>query len=319
VATISISVEGASGTTWERFAIVTELMEASSMHRLFVSDHLVGPFPPDFPNIEAMMSLAYVADRTSRVGFGTQVAPLTLRDPVLLLRQAAALHSLSGGRMVLGVGAGWNEREHRMFGYPFGTARDRSRRLDEALTVMRGLLRGEGRCSFDGQVFHVDDAMLADAGIPGTMPILVGGGHRTLTLPLVAKHADIWGAQVLSPREFAERNALLDTLLVAEGRDPGLVSRVLLQGILCGTEEQIAEMLRRVPILPADMAVAERRAFFETAWRYAVGTPEAVHERLEEYVRAGVDEFVVQWFNFFGIEGRERIGQEIALLESLVA
>jgi len=318
VVTISISVEGASGTTWERLAIITELMEASSLHRLFVSDHLVGPIPPDFPNVEALMSLAYVANRTSRVGFGTQVAPLTLRDPVLLVRQATALHQLSGGRMVLGVGAGWNEREHTMFGYPFGTARDRARRLDEGLTVMRGLLRGEGRFSFDGQVFHVADALLSDAGIPGSLPILVGGGHRTLILPLVAKHADIWGAQMLSPEEFADRNALLDTLLVGAGRDPGTVPRVLLQGILCGTEEQIAEMLRRVPIFPPDMAVAERRAFFETVWHYVVGTPEDVHARLMDYVRAGVDEFVVQWFNFFGIEDRKQIGHEIAVLESLM-
>lgn len=315
---LSISVEGGGGRDWAHLQTITELAEASTMDRIYVSDHIAPPIPMAFRNIEALISLAYVATRTSRIGFGTHVCPLTLRDPVLLLRQAAALHDLSGGRMVLGVGAGWNEREHVLFGYPFGTARDRSRRLDEGLTVIRMLMRGEP-ATFHGTSFHLEDAQLGDAGIPSQMPILVGGGHRTLTLPLVARHADIWGAQILTPEGFAERNALLDSLLVAEGRDPRTVKRVLMQGVLCGDDDEIAEMLSHVPIMPPEMPTAERRAIWEHQWCYAIGTPEQVQARLQDYVRAGVDEFVMQWLPFFGIEGRERIAAEIRMLESLVA
>lgn len=315
---LSISVEGASGTTWERMATFTELSETSSLHRLMVSDHLVGPFPSDVSNLEAMISLAYIANRTTRIGFGTHVSPLTFRDPVLLLRQAATLHALSGGRMVLGVGAGWNEREHIMFGYPFGTARDRAGRLDEGLSVIRALMRGEP-ATYHGTCFHLDDAQLGDAGIPSTMPIMVGGSGPKVTLPLVAMHADIWGAQVLTPEGFAERNALLDSLLVAEGRDPRTVKRVLMQGVLCGDKDEIAEMLFHVPFFPPEMPTPDRRAVWEQQFCYAIGSSEQVHDRLQEYVRCGVDEFVIQQFNFFGIEGRERIAAEIRMLEALVA
>lgn len=316
---LSISIEGASGTTWDRMARITEIVEHSSIHRLMVSDHLVGPFPPDPPNLEAMMALAFVANRTSRVGFGTHVAPVTIRDPILLLRQAAALNDLSGGRMVLGVGAGWNAREYAMFGYPFGTAKERAVRLDEALTVMRGLLRAEAPCTFAGSTICVQDAVLTDAGIPGNMPILVGGSGPKLTLPIVARHADIWGAQMVTPEEFAERNAALNRLIVEEGREPTSVRRAVMLGILCGDDDRIAEQVRRVPILPADMSIAERRNFFTEMFHWAVGTPEVVRAWIDAYVAAGADEFIVQWFNWFGIETSEQIEHEVRLLESLAA
>src|ERR671916_397539 len=117
------------------------------------------------------------------------VSPLSIRDPVLLARQAMALDDLSNGRMILGVGAGWNEAEHSMFGYTLGDMATRMRRLEEGLVVMSRLLRSDGPASFDGHVFRLRDAMLLPrTQRPGGLPILIGGIGPQQTLPLVARY-----------------------------------------------------------------------------------------------------------------------------------
>jgi alkanesulfonate monooxygenase SsuD/methylene tetrahydromethanopterin reductase-like flavin-dependent oxidoreductase (luciferase family) len=114
---VSISVKGMFGLTWEHWRRLTTVVEQLGFDGLFRSDHFTLPFPVDLDSLEMMVSLTYVADHTERVHFGPLVAPISFRDPVMLARQAAALDDLSGGRMVLGLGAGWEEREHEMFGY----------------------------------------------------------------------------------------------------------------------------------------------------------------------------------------------------------
>src|SRR6266568_3069844 len=115
--TLAISVEAMMGLTWPLWKRLVAEVEQLSFAGLFRSDHFTLPLPVDPDALELIVTLSYLADHTQRVHFGPLVAPLSFRDPVMLTRQATALDDLSGGRMILGVGAGWMEREHAMFGY----------------------------------------------------------------------------------------------------------------------------------------------------------------------------------------------------------
>src|SRR5688572_24167826 len=113
---LSVSVEGMFGLTWPYWKRLVRQVEALGFAGLYLSDHFLLNDPPDCPALELVVALTHLADQTERVRFGPMVAPLSVRDPVMLARQAAALDDLSGGRMVLGLGTGWEETEHRVFG-----------------------------------------------------------------------------------------------------------------------------------------------------------------------------------------------------------
>ena len=113
---LSITIEGQFGLTWSAWQRLTIEIERMGFAGIFRSDHLTQIGPPNMAALEALVSLAYLAGNSRTIHFGTLVAPLSFRDPILLARQAMAIDDLSGGRMILGVGAGWMEREHTMFG-----------------------------------------------------------------------------------------------------------------------------------------------------------------------------------------------------------
>src|SRR5215470_824189 len=116
---LSIMIEGQNGLTWPHWKRIVREVEDLGFAGLFRSDHFTHAQPPDDDSLELIVSLTYLADHTQRLHFGSLVAPVTFRDPVLLARQGAALDDLSGGRLILGVGAGWQAREHHLFGYTF--------------------------------------------------------------------------------------------------------------------------------------------------------------------------------------------------------
>src|SRR5579859_6669129 len=117
---IAIMIEGQMGLNWARWKQVTAAVEQLGFQGLFRSDHFTNPEPPDGDSLELLVSLTYLADHSSTIHFGPLVAPISFREPVMLARQAAAIDDLSGGRLILGLGAGWQEREHRLYGYQLG-------------------------------------------------------------------------------------------------------------------------------------------------------------------------------------------------------
>src|SRR5206468_2644018 len=127
--------------------------------------------------------------------FGPLVAPVSFRDPRQLVRQASALDDLSGGRFILGLGAGWQEHEHSVWGYDLGDIPTRMARFEESLEVASRLLRSDAPVTFEGRFFQLHDAVLLPRPArPGGPPILIGGNGPKRTLPLVARYADIWNA-----------------------------------------------------------------------------------------------------------------------------
>ena len=166
--------------------------------------------------------LAALATQTAAVRLGSLVLGNTYRHPAVVANMATTLDQVSGGRLVLGIGAGWQPNEHLAYGIPLPAARDRIAMLDEACAVIRALL-DQRRSNLDGAAYRLRDAP-CDPKPRSRVPLLVGGGGRR-TLQVAARHADAWHAWA-APDEFAGKNAVLDQLCLDIGRRPGEVARV---------------------------------------------------------------------------------------------
>jgi F420-dependent oxidoreductase-like protein len=313
---VSISVEGMFGLTWERWRRLTTVVEQLGFDGLFRSDHFTLPFPVDLDSLEMIVSLTYLADHTERVHFGPLVAPISFRDPVMLARQAAAIDDLSGGRMVLGLGAGWEEREHGMFGYRLGNISTRFARFAEGLQVITRLLDSDGPVSYTGRFFSLRDAVLLPRpGRRGGPPILVGGAGPTRTLPLAARYADIWNAVSITPAQFHERSEQLDTLIKAEGRRAEDVRRTMTFIPLCRRDP--AELERRlawnrnaVPMFGSMPVEAVAEMLRETMNAF-VGSPDELVAHIADFGAAGADEVMLQWSSLDDIEGLEVLAEHV--------
>src|SRR5205823_12489140 len=150
---ISIQVEAQDGLTWPRWKRLVAEVEALGFAGLFRSDHFTNSRPPDKDSLETIVSLTYLADHTQHIHFGPLVSPISFRNPTLLVRQAAALDDLSNGRMILGLGAGWQDREHRLFGHDLGYVPTRMSRFEEGLEVVTRLLNSDEPVTYEGHFF----------------------------------------------------------------------------------------------------------------------------------------------------------------------
>ena len=158
---LSVQVEIAGGLTWPRWKRFVSEADRLGYRGLYCCDHfLPGGGPGYSDSVEIMIAFAYLADHSERLEFGSLVSPVSFRDPVFLVRQAIALDGLSNGRMVLGVGAGWMERENAMFGYELGDKATRMARFAEGVKVIDLLRRSEEPASFSGRFYHLRDAKL---------------------------------------------------------------------------------------------------------------------------------------------------------------
>lgn len=302
MAAIGLMIEGQWGLTWERWARLLQAAEDMGFQCVFRSDHFtIGP--PDEDSLETFVALTYAASHTRRIEFGTLVAPTTFRHPALTVRMAAAIDDLSNGRMVLGLGAGWHEREHRQFGIPFYDVPTRYLMLEDALEITTRLLRSDTPVNYAGEKFLLEDAILLPRPKrPGGPPILIGGNGRKKTLPLVAKYADEWNGVFLTPQGYRERMALLDELLANEGREPGALKRSLMTQFIFGADEAAVAALAAKYPEPADKG---------PEWNRIVGTPSQVVDQIGAYVEAGVERFMFMWREQEDIAGIELLAKTV--------
>jgi F420-dependent oxidoreductase-like protein len=314
---ISIDIEGQWGLTWPRWKRLAAEIEELGFAGLYRSDHFtINAHPPDDDSLELIVSLAYLASHTRRLHFGPLVSPLSFRDPIMLARQAAALDDLSGGRMILGLGAGWQEREHTLFGHDLGDVPTRMARLEEGLEVITRLLRGEEPASYQGRFFQLEDAtLLPRPQRAGGPPILIGGNGPQRTLPLVARYADIWNGTFLPLADFRDRSALLDDLARAAGRQPGSIRRTMMASLFFGRDEATLERrLGGVRQRVADLAGKPLEAvldYLHTERGAIAGTAAVVAEQIRAYAGAGVEELMLQWFDMDDIEGLRAFAEDV--------
>ncbi len=308
---ISITLETMLGMNWDLWKRTIPLVEELGFTGLYRSDHImVGEAGSDSP--ELITSLTYLGDHSQRLLFGSMVAPLSVHNPIELTRQAMALNDLSGGRMVIGVGSGWHEPEHEMFGFNLGDKKTRMDRFEEGVRVMRALIHSSDPVDFEGRFFHLKAASLAPRS---PVRILIGGNGPTRTLPLVARHADVWNAQMVNAPEFKTVNLRLTELVEAAGRDPRSVKRTVMVPVVCWRTD--ADLERLVTLFQRDVprwraqSYEEARGFLLNVLHGPKGSPQRVIDDIGAYVENGAEEVIIEWFALSALEAIELVGREV--------
>jgi F420-dependent oxidoreductase-like protein len=309
-------IEGQDGVNWPIWKRLVEEVESLGFAGLFRSDHYTNSSAPDKDSLEMVVSLAYLADHTRRVHFGPMVAPLSFREPTMLARQAAAIDDLSGGRMLIGLGAGWQEREHAHFGHNLGTTKERMDRFEEGVQVVSMLLRSDEPVNFEGRYFRLQEAILLPRPQrTGGPPILIGGSGRKRTLPLVARYASQWNAINRGVEDFRDMSSYLDDLIRQEGREPGDVKRSIMTMVIFGrTREDLQARLDKPPFNNAriaDRPLDEKIAFWRDERHVLIGNGEEIAAQIAQYGEAGVEEIMTQWFHLEDVEGLRQYAEDV--------
>lgn len=309
-------IEGQDGVNWRIWKTLVEEVESLGFPGLFRSDHYTNSSPPDKDSLEMVVSLTYLADHTRRVHFGPMVAPLSFREPTMLARQAAAIDDLSGGRMLLGLGAGWQEREHTMFGHHLGTKKERMDRFEEGVQVISLLLNSDEPVSFEGRYFKLRGAILLPRPQrKGGPPILIGGSGRKRTLPLVARYASQWNTVNPTLDDFRDMSAYLDDLIRQAGRRPQDVKRSIMTMVIFGrTREDLQARLEKPPFNSPRVegkSLDEKIAFWRDERRALIGNGEEIAAQIRAYAEAGVQEIMTQWLQLDDIEGLRQYAEDV--------
>jgi F420-dependent oxidoreductase-like protein len=296
---IAIMIEGQNGLNWPRWQRLARAVEDLGFAGLYRSDHFTNPNPPDLDSLELWVSLTWLAAATKRIEFGPLVTPFSFRHPAMTARMAAAVDDLSGGRLVLGLGAGWQDREHANFSFDLMDLRGRFRRFDEGVQLVVRLLRDPSPVTFAGRHYQMRDAVVlprpARAGGP---PILIGGNGANRTLGLTARYADVWNAVYVPPVRFAALSQSLTEKVQKAGRDPRRVRRTLMTGVAFGrTDSEVTEALRG-----RDAGQFQGRGG-------VVGTATAVADQLGAFAAAGVECVMLQWLDLDALDRLEALAR----------
>jgi F420-dependent oxidoreductase-like protein len=300
---VALMLEGQNGLNWPRFQRIARSAEELGFVGLYRSDHYTNANPPDLDSLELWVSLTWLAGHTQRLEFGPIVSPMSFRHPTITARMAAQIDDLSGGRLHLGLGAGWQEREHTNFGLDLLDVAPRFQRFEEGLEVISRLLKSDDPVSFSGSFYRLHDAILLPRPQrPGGPPIVIGGNGPKRTLPLTARYADEWNAVFVAPNRFAELNAHLDELLIEQDRQPASVRRSLMTGLAWApTTEQFERRLSETG------RTRERLA----AMGVLHGALDEIPAQIRAFAAAGVQRIMVQWMDLDDIAGLEQFAGHV--------
>jgi F420-dependent oxidoreductase-like protein len=300
---IAIMIEGQNGLTWQRWQNIAVAVEDLGFAGLYRSDHFTNAAPPDKESLELWVSLTWLASHTKRIEFGPLVSPVSFRHPALTARMAAAVDDLSGGRLTLGLGAGWQEREHSLFGFDLLDLKSRFNRFEEGLEVITRLLKSNKPVTFEGKYYQLRGAILLPPPIrPGGPRLLIGGNGEKRTIPLAAKYADEWNAVFLRPAELARLNASLDGILYSKGREPGFVKRSLMTGLRFGRTRK--ELEAQLSARHNTGAGLRRRGF-------VVGVGQEINGQLKAVEKAGVQRVMLQWLDLDDLKSLEALAKVV--------
>ena len=292
VVRVALMIEGQEGVTWPQWCDLADACERHGIDTLFRSDHYISQ-ANETGNVahDAWTTLAGLAVRTTTLRLGTLVSPVTFRLPGLLANAAATVDHISGGRIELGLGAGWMEREHRAYGFPFPPTSERLGRFAEQLETVHRLWTDD-RVDFRGTYYTLEDAPAQPRPVQKPHPpLLVGGSGTNGTAEPAARYADEYNTPFASPDDFARIRAKVEAAAARTGRT---LRYSTMTGCLIGeTHDEALERARRL------YERAPRQADFDSwldgyAQRSLVGSVDEVAERLREYERAGCERAMLQ-------------------------
>jgi F420-dependent oxidoreductase-like protein len=294
---LGIMIEGQEDLTLERWTRIGSAVEDLGFESLWRSDHFMSLMGGTRDAPETWATLVQTALETRRIRFGPLVSPMTFRHPSLLMRMAATVDQLSDGRLVLGVGAGWNEREHQAYGLPFPPVRQRMEMLEEGIEVILRL-QGDAPATFTGKHYQLDGADMRPKPYQRPrIPLLIGGSGEKRTLPLVARYANEWNMTGATPERYRAKAAVLDEHCRAIGRNPAEIERSIMTAFLLGENEaalrkhckavqQVIPRLARMDAGEIPAAAGE--------WGWLAGTPDDLIASLRALSDAGVERVMLQ-------------------------
>ncbi len=287
-------------TRWPELREGVLRAEATGFDDLWVDDHLLsdeGDWPD--PKLEGWTVLAAIAAVTTRARLGHMVVANTFRNPGVTAKMATTIDEISGGRFILGLGAGWFEREHDAFGIDFGSGfGERLDRLGEAIPLVRRLLDGE-TVSHEGRFYRFHEAICAPRPVQARLPLLIGGTGPRKTIPLIARYADLWNAYG-SPEELAVHDERLRQACVEAGRDEREIERTVNLNVVVRDSRAEAERAWR------ECVAAHRPQAGEDVLS-AAGTVSEVAATLARYREVGFDHPVLVFRAPWDPETMERL------------
>jgi F420-dependent oxidoreductase-like protein len=309
---VALMIEGQEGVSWEQWCALATACEQHGVETLFRSDHYISQ-SNETGNVahDAWTTLAGLAARTSTLRFGTLVSPTTFRLPGLLANAVATVDHISGGRIELGLGAGWMEREHRAYGFPFPETSIRLEMFAEQLEIVHRLWTEE-HVDFRGTHYTLEDAPAQPKPLQRPRPPLIVGGSGTRgTAGPAARFADEYNTPFASPEEFARIRAKVQDACKSTGRTLRFSA---MMGCLIGDThadalERAHRLYERVPREPGfDDWLGDY------SQRALMGSVEEVAERLGEYESAGCERVMLQHLLHADLEPVRligRLGQEL--------
>ena len=295
-------------TSWDEIKSVLEVMEAGDWTSVYTYDHFVPPWggqSPDvrrsdsLPTLEGWSLLAAIAAVTTKLDLGVLVSGVTYRNPALMAKMAATMDNVSHGRMMLGIGAGWNVREHQAYGWEFPPLKERSDRLEEACELIHLLFHAkqDELLDYNGKYYQLNQAPFAPACYRTTgprgrytrdaIPIMVGGTGPKRTLKTLAKYGDIMNV-IASPDQFRHHCEVLDKHCEDIDRDPAEITRTA-----------------HLPIRVIHDEKQAKEARGDSDWAM-LGSPQYVIDRIGDFIEAGVQEFC-----FASIPQKPHVYQEL--------
>jgi F420-dependent oxidoreductase-like protein len=278
---------GQQFAAWDEIVRIWQRAEALGYDTAWTYDHFVAVMMDPFdPCLEAWSCLAALAVQTRRIRIGALVTGNTYRHPAVLAKIATTVDVISNGRLEFGIGAGWYEPEHTMFGLPFGSVRSRCERLDQALTAIRALWR-ERQASFTGSHYQLSAAIAEPKPVQSPHPpITIAGAGEKRLLPIVARHADTWSS-FGSPEVFRRKIDVLRGYCDSERRDCDAIEKQVL------VPAAITDDLSTVAPLIQGYALYQQISEEEAQRWMLLGSAADVRRQIDAFVAAGVTHFVL--------------------------
>jgi F420-dependent oxidoreductase-like protein len=309
---VALMIEGQEGVSWDDWLALARACEANGVEAVYRSDHYLSTVGAgDLGSLDAWTQIAALGARTERVRLGTLVSPATFRHPAVLAKAVITADHASGGRVELGMGAGWLEEEHRSYGFEFPDRRTRLERFAEQVEIVHRLLTRE-RTTFEGRHYRLEDCECLPKPLQRPRPpLIVGGSARRGTLEPAVRFADEYNTIFASVDEVRERRRKLDEACERVGRDPSTIRFSLMTGFAVGADRAEARerMRRRLERARSDEDPDEA---LEHKRDWIVGTVDEAAEKLRAYEDAGLDGVMLQHLDHTDLDAVALIGRELA-------